>query len=1179
MKKTTNLLSFLAITGFLLLQPTYADVVFEDNFNITFDGGDANYQLDASGRQSGTTSLPVSYSWWTDAVEPPLVTNAGPNAGKLFLPVGGAGGASVVIGPDYNFNSSGDFSIEVQFENLTNQDWFALNIGQDSPTANVWNDPGMTIMFYTYQGKYLVYDHWQDNHPTGDFTYAELLPASNSVLKVKVVVSQVALFINDKPYPLVQEFVPALGWSAAKYIHTYTGGFANNYFTISSYINLGIDYVKVSTPPGNSFKTKSWTGAADSGLSDTKTYTHAVNFNYPSDTIINGVTFKGSPSNDVIGTDWELRNDNNAFQIAQYGWGVNANLSSESIPLVSNCLYDAWTCGGIYLEGLDPEKLYQITLYSIGFEDATRGRPSFFATSDGAKIQILDQDEFGKNNGQIVTYKYMPSAEGKFSFATRGNLASNWIWYAFSNELAPPDGPSSISATQRAYSDKINVSWSVPNGAESYSLYRGDTTNFSLSSEIASAITTNFYSDTTVAAASEYYYWVKACSTDGCSSAAGPALGSTKSATPPDTPVNQSPVSFEEVSSPVKLTASAYSGSASFAASEWQVSPLSDFSDYNWNSGTTVTKTYFTVPGNVLFQGTNYWRVRYRDEYNTWSSWSAGTSFILTSAPAASSTIFVDTFNVSGSGDANNGFDNSCRQYGDAAPLTYKTEGTTKAGGNSDKSGWLTLGQDSGISPNHSFVETPNFNIEFDIQPHSLDNSSDRASIAFGKTTQSSFSPTSDSGLGILFYANGKFQVYSGTEQVADTTGLPTGEELHVLITCGAESLDGSRLSMSAFVNGMPMIVDTTSDAVENKILYTYQKLSGFADENYITFYNDNETSWSSTLIDNFKIFAAPSNVVKTYHWTDDSDSLIDNTKNYTHKINLNDGDVTVNGVTFEGTGWLTDAVPNGAPEITKTNWSIVSSGGISGFFDITNELSFISGSSKDLARFFAFPHGGFGFKLSGLEPFSSNRMYVYTVGWENYGSGREGIFSSSYGGAITNIDQDIYDRGGGLIVTYDYVASKDGEFFLSISPWKVLPNDTPGFHVCALANEKIGVSAPKIDVDCVMNLGEVVPGNNKTLPLLIANAGGGTVAGTITGEASPFSLDTNSYSAVAGTPDSVNVTFAPASEGSYSNVITLSGGGENAMVMLTGEAIPEPFNLLFIVWNLFFIFLWKIKK
>ena len=71
-----------------------------------------------------------------------------------------------------------------------------------------------------------------------------------------------------------------------------------------------------------------------------------------------------------------------------------------------------------------------------------------------------------------------------------------------------------------------------------------------------------------------------------------------------------------------------------------------------------------------------------------------------------------------------------------------------------------------------------------------------------------------------------------------------------------------------------------------------------------------------------------------------------------------------------------------------------------------SNTDNFTSDDSKDLAKYFAFPHGSFAFNLSGLSPGSSNTMYIYTVGFETNGI-RECKFSSSYGGAITNIDQN----------------------------------------------------------------------------------------------------------------------------------------------------------------------------
>ncbi len=73
----------------------------------------------------------------------------------------------------------------------------------------------------------------------------------------------------------------------------------------------------------------------------------------------------------------------------------------------------------------------------------------------------------------------------------------------------------------------------------------------------------------------------------------------------------------------------------------------------------------------------------------------------------------------------------------------------------------------------------------------------------------------------------------------------------------------------------------------------------------------------------------------------------------------------------------------------------------------------------------------------------------------------RESNFSCSYGGAITNLDQNIFskdDSFGGLIVQYDYIASDDGKFSLAISPAVLSPLGTPCFHVSAFANIETGI-------------------------------------------------------------------------------------------------------------------------
>jgi len=256
------------------------------------------------------------------------------------------------------------------------------------------------------------------------------------------------------------------------------------------------------------------------------------------------------------------------------------------------------------------------------------------------------------------------------------------------------------------------------------------------------------------------------------------------------------------------------------------------------------------------------------------------------------------------------------------------------------------------------------------------------------------------------------------------------------------------------------MIVDSTTRQTGNMPTYDYVKNSGFAD-NFISFYN-NGSSANQTLIDNFKITRAP-NVVTPYHWTGDSDAIFAEPAAYTLAVNLNGDDLTIDGVTFLGTGFLTNVYANGAPEMTKTNWALTASGNAISFHNGEPASNLVTGISKNMAKHFAFPHGSYGFHLYDLEPRSSNSLYIYTIGFDPKGAGRFGRFSSSYGGAITNIDMDSYGIGGGLIVQYDYVASDDGEFSLAISPviWNPVTTNSPCFHVSAFANVQTGIPEP----------------------------------------------------------------------------------------------------------------------
>jgi hypothetical protein len=90
-----------------------------------------------------------------------------------------------------------------------------------------------------------------------------------------------------------------------------------------------------------------------------------------------------------------------------------------------------------------------------------------------------------------------------------------------------PLAPSSISASDGVYLDKIRVSWSGVSGASSYLLYRCATTSTASCVLAASGPATTH--DDFPGKKGTYYYRAKACNAGGCSPYSGYDVGSTKS--------------------------------------------------------------------------------------------------------------------------------------------------------------------------------------------------------------------------------------------------------------------------------------------------------------------------------------------------------------------------------------------------------------------------------------------------------------------------------------------------------------------------------------------------------------------------------------------------------------------------------------------------------------------------
>ena len=431
-----------------------AKVIFLDNFNITSDGGYINYQNDAPGRQTGEIATPINYSWYDNGSGNygyPAVTNSGPYAGKAIIdPEKSLYG--IAMSSEFNFKDYTNFSISYELTRTDSNSWQSIQIGKDYYHQALWTPIG--VGFGIGEGFYQLWG--SATGATAAFAFAELTYLSNATLKIKLCVSQfaddtyISLFINDKPYPLSTQ------GGINRYVYEYTGIFTNNYITISSggAQTFLIDNFKITTPD-NEIATKAWTGDSDSGITDSVLYTHKINFATSTNITINGVTFEGSPSNMMAGANWELRTETpggvfsaiDLYALLSNSFGV----TPQSQFLITNILFNGVDSGGLTLTGLQPGKTYTIKLYGIGNDYlAPNGRPAFISTSDGGRVSLIDQNEFGANNGQILSYTYLAPESGVFSISASHTNIPNavWVWYAFSNEISPPGAPAQISASQ-----------------------------------------------------------------------------------------------------------------------------------------------------------------------------------------------------------------------------------------------------------------------------------------------------------------------------------------------------------------------------------------------------------------------------------------------------------------------------------------------------------------------------------------------------------------------------------------------------------------------------------------------------------------------------------------------------------------------------------------------------------
>jgi hypothetical protein len=79
----------------------------------------------------------------------------------------------------------------------------------------------------------------------------------------------------------------------------------------------------------------------------------------------------------------------------------------------------------------------------------------------------------------------------------------------------PPDAPTNVLASDGTFTDKVQVTWTVSDGATSYEVYRADTEGGIKT--LKGSPESNSFDDTTAIAPIVYYYWVKAKNDSGTS--------------------------------------------------------------------------------------------------------------------------------------------------------------------------------------------------------------------------------------------------------------------------------------------------------------------------------------------------------------------------------------------------------------------------------------------------------------------------------------------------------------------------------------------------------------------------------------------------------------------------------------------------------------------------------------
>ncbi|MDW5265931.1 MULTISPECIES: SdrD B-like domain-containing protein [Acidobacteriaceae] len=172
---------------------------------------------------------------------------------------------------------------------------------------------------------------------------------------------------------------------------------------------------------------------AGSGITSSKTYTHALNWEGPGPMTVNDVQFEGAGRS---GSNYSLVTiDPHTVVGSEIDYFLNQenNVSGELNTILSTGYVGT---AKVVLSGLTPGTTYATTFYGVG-DGAPGERLQTISDSEGGVYQF-DENTFGNANGFYVNYTYTASSDSITFYIVADNPQNVFLQGALTNEVVPP---------------------------------------------------------------------------------------------------------------------------------------------------------------------------------------------------------------------------------------------------------------------------------------------------------------------------------------------------------------------------------------------------------------------------------------------------------------------------------------------------------------------------------------------------------------------------------------------------------------------------------------------------------------------------------------------------------------------------------------------------------------------